>query len=952
MNPERWQEIEKLYNSALGVEPSQRESFLNEACAGDESLRKEVEQLLASQPQIERFIESPAMEVAARGLAKEQANVLANDLIGRTIAHYRIQAKIGQGGMGEVFLADDTSLHRKVALKFLPPEMQQDPVAHKRFLREARSAAALDNPYICSVHEVGEFEGKDFIVMEYVDGQTLMDKLRRGRLPLNQALQIATEVAEALQTAHGKGIVHRDLKPSNIMLMKTGHAKVMDFGLAKQIIPPGGIESQEEAISAMTRTGMTIGTLAYMSPEQLRGDEVDARSDIFSFGVVLYEMLAGIHPFKKATGMDTAAAILHEEPDLLGKAAKGIPPNLETVIGRCLRKDLARRFHHMDDVKVELEEVMEQGDSAPVSEAHVAMRGISRRWLWTVAICIVLLAAGTWIWRIRMGSALPPPKVVELTSYAGYEFSPTFSPDGNKVAFVWNKPEIGHLDIYVKAVGETHALQLTSDPAGSYGPAWSPDDRYIAFARSGSAEKTGIYLVSPISGPERKIFDFPSNGRLSWTPDSRFLASARDRPSEFTGEDPSGIYLIPIEGGTERRLTHPKAPAADTDISISPDGRLVCFVRYAAAYNGDIYCQPFGQDGSNQGEPRRITHHNYPIGEISWSRDGESVVYSVNRTLNEGSQLWRAWVGADVPPTRVEIAGLNAFSPAVAPSKNRLAFASGTRQGNNIWRLRLGGTAESLLTSPADEEDSEFSPDGQRIVFQSTRAGSTMDIWVSNADGSNPVQLTHEEGSAGTPHWSGDGQFVIFDLHAPDGSASLYSINANGGRARRLTPREVEAVMGCWSPDGKWIYFTSNRSGVRNIWRIPAAGGEFRQITRHGADRSHVSLDGRTVYFTKETSPELFAIPSDGGDERKIADSVEPRCFTVAKGGIYYIKPCQKGPSGELHCIQPETSRDRFISVLEGNFGMGLTVSPDGKTVLYSRSVYANADLMLLENFR
>jgi len=314
MDPERYQKVKNLCQSALDIEQGMRGAYLREACAGDESLRKEVEALLAHQVEAEGFLRDPAMELAAQELAKDQANLPSRDLIGRTIAHYRVIEKIGEGGMGEVFLADDISLHRKVALKFLSQEMKQDAAARKRFIREAHSAAALDHPFICHINEVGESEGRDFIVMEYVDGRTLKDRLARGSLQLKEALQIAIEVAEALEAAHGKAIIHRDIKPANIMITKAGHAKVMDFGLAKQLIPPGGIENQEETVTALTRSGMTLGTLAYMSPEQLRGEAVDARSDIFSFGAVLYEMLAGIHPFKKKTGMDTASAILNAAP--------------------------------------------------------------------------------------------------------------------------------------------------------------------------------------------------------------------------------------------------------------------------------------------------------------------------------------------------------------------------------------------------------------------------------------------------------------------------------------------------------------------------------------------------------------------------------------------------------------------------------------------------------------
>ncbi len=261
-----------------------------------------------------------------------------------------------------MFLAEDTSLNRNVALKFLPPEMQQDAVAHKRFLREAHSAAALDHLFICHINEVGMSAGKDFIVMEHVDGQTLRDRLAKGPLPLKEAIRIAGEVAEALEEAHENRIVHRDLKPVNIMLTRKGHAKVMDFGLAKQLIPLGGIENQEETVTALTRSGMTLGTLAYMSPEQLRGEAVDVRSDIFSFGVVLYEMLAGIHPFKRETGMDTAGAILKDAPQPLGELRPDVPVLLQHIVKRMLAKDSADRYLSIHEVQTDLKELLEEPD--------------------------------------------------------------------------------------------------------------------------------------------------------------------------------------------------------------------------------------------------------------------------------------------------------------------------------------------------------------------------------------------------------------------------------------------------------------------------------------------------------------------------------------------------------------------------------------------------------------
>ncbi len=501
MNPERWRQIEQIYNSVLERRPEDRETFLCEACAGDENLRKEVESLLACDGRAEHFIEQPAMEVAAQVMAKDKGDANFESRIGRNVAHYRILEKIGEGGMGIVYRAQDTRLERHVAIKSLPDIFAADPSRLARFEREARILATLNHPNIASIHGLEEYDGKRFLILELVEGKTLAEPLKKGRIPLDETLEICGQIAAGLEAAHEKGIIHRDLKPSNIKRTPEGKVKILDFGLAKALESQGvgGQGSEDGPIETCTETGVILGTAAYMSPEQAKGKPVDKRTDIWAFGCILFECLTGRRAFPGETISETLAAIIKEEPawDAL---PHGIPDKVRDLLKRCLRKDPEHRLRDIGDAQLEIEEsrspaLTPDSRRVPNHRRIIAAAGIA-------LVSIILIASG-WLFLNRSRLAKEAPlTIVPLITYPGTAGSPTFSPDGNDIAFSWNGEKQDNVDIYRKMIGRGQTLRLTSDPAADGMPAWSPDGRHIAFLRYLDWGRYGVFLLPALGGSE------------------------------------------------------------------------------------------------------------------------------------------------------------------------------------------------------------------------------------------------------------------------------------------------------------------------------------------------------------------------------------------------------------------------------------------------------------------
>jgi len=510
MEREPWGQVEQIFHAALQVEESRRGELVTQWCAGDEDLRREVESLLAHHNEAGSFIETPAFEREAIAAGVRAILAPANpgrDLKKTLVAHYRILDEIGIGGMGVVYKAEDTKLGRSVALKFLPDHLAKDPAAVERFRREARAASALNHSSICTIHDVGNEGGRYYIAMELLEGQTLREAILRGPLDLQRALEIAIQIADGLEASHQKGILHRDIKPANLFLTTEGKTKILDFGVAKMAFKTADRASPSVS-TELTSGHAVLGTLQYMSPEQVLGKPLDAPTDLFSLGVVLYEMTTGQHPFTGETSGAIQNAILHKKPLTAGKLNPELPPELDQVISKALEKDPELRYQSAAELRTDLKRL--HRDRTSVDQLDVRKhKPKSRVYFWSSATAVFAAFVLLGLYLIIRSANTPAENVnvVPLTSYPGAEQFPTFSPDGNEVAFAWTGGEYGlDFDLYRKQIGSEKAVRLTTTHATSLAPAWSPDGRYIAYIRVGT-DYSGLYLVPALGGPERKLSD-------------------------------------------------------------------------------------------------------------------------------------------------------------------------------------------------------------------------------------------------------------------------------------------------------------------------------------------------------------------------------------------------------------------------------------------------------------
>ena len=879
---------------------------------------------------------------------------------------YELVELLGTGGMGEVYRARDPRLGREVALKVLPSDLAADPDRRERLLREARMMSALNHPNICTIHEIGSAGGLDYICVEYIEGPTLAALLEGPALSLERVLELSVPLAEALAYAHGKGILHRDLKPANIMISERG-PKILDFGLAKVLA--AGKSARDSKPS--TDSGLVMGTVAYMSPEQALGRKVDERSDIFSLGTVLYEMATGKRAFGVGTTTEVLDAVLHDEPIPLSRLRPELPAGLSLVVEKALRKDAPERYQHMAELAADLRHVGEP--AAP----RLTAAGRHRTSAMALGLAFLVMAALAVARVLRFRdtpSASPPPparvsavETVLLTSTPGRELEPALARDGQRVAFVWDGPQGDNFDLYTKVIGTETALRLTRHPAYDGSPAWSPDGRWIAFIRV-QGTRGSLLLIPSTGGPERKLRDVDPwfGSSVSFSPDGRRIAL-----SERTAAgSPFGVVLLDLDTRETIVVTRPDPSfAGDAFPAFSPDGGTLAFARIPAR-GASLHRQVLSVVPAGGGVPRSLAREDQVIGGLDWTRDGREIVFSAARNSTEGPLLWRVPVagGTPVPALGQDVPISNVFSAealtqvsrpfrlSVARAADRLVYAQ-SRYHTDIWGVDVvsarPGAARPLVTSTQLDEAPQFSPDGRRIAFSSTRASKNPQIWICDAEGAECAQVTTFKRDCGTPRWSPDSQRLVFDS-GETGHSELYVTEVGTGVSRRITFDNGSDIVPSWSRDGASIYFTSDRTGTYQVWRMPAAGGPAVAVTRGGGFAAFESLDGREVYFTRYAKPGLWAVPVSGGPERAVLD--QPSCWgywALGRRGIFVMDSA--GPGRPRIALQRRgAARLDAVAELPSEPACGesgLALSPDERTLLYV-GISRESDIVLIDKFR
>jgi Tol biopolymer transport system component len=943
VTPERWRQITELFHAARERDPRDRTAFLADACAGDEGVRREVESMLAQPASSGGFLDGPAFDAAPTLTGME-----GSDLTGRRFGLYHMQERIGAGGMGEVYRARDPKLGREVAIKVLPRAFTNDPERLARFEREARLLAALNHPHIGAIYGLEEADGVRGLVLELVPGETLAARLHRGPIRLTEALIIARQITEALDTAHERGIVHRDLKPANIKITPDGTVKVLDFGLAKFVVrgpDDGGVRLQSDLPRAPTRTndgteaGRIFGTTAYMSPEQTRGESVDKRADIWAFGCVLYEMLTGRAAFGSDTTSDTIAAILQSDPEWSALPA-AIPSSLRRLLQHCVQKDPRRRLRDIGDARLEL-------DHAAVSQevARPSPQRLSGMQWWAVAaLALVAVAAGWFVWdrrEVPTDNPLANARYTPFTDFPGDERDAAISPDGKFVVF--RSDRAGPFDAWLGQTDTGHLENLTQGTENDLGlpvrsQGFNGDGSEVWL--SGGVDRR-LRLVPLVGRREQRDFLGDMAVNVAWSADGgRYVYHTRD--------DGDPIIVADRNGVNTRQIAIDQADGHQHYPVWSLDGKWIYFVKgVQATYQWDLW-----RVAADGGDPERLTQHESDV-RYPAPIDLHTILYVARDRDGSGPWLWA--LDIDRKQTRRVSSGLQKYTSLAASADGRRLVASVGNPTASLWsvpildRLAEERDVEPFLLPTARALMPRFG--GRSLFYLSSRGGGD-GLWRYQGGQALEVWKGSEGGLLEPAAVSADGLRSVIVLRR-GGKLRLHVISGDGD-IRPLTEMIDARGAASWSPDAAWIVTGGIDSRGLGLFKIPVGGGEPTRLVDGPAYNPVWSPDGNVILYSgKNVGPlaPMRAVRPDGTpfDVPAIQLRVEGERYRFLPSGTGVVYMQGFLPSQDFWLLDLATKHRRPLTHLSGGAAMRtFDITQDGRRIVFDR-LRENSDIVLID---
>jgi serine/threonine protein kinase/Tol biopolymer transport system component len=949
MTPERWKQTEKLYHAARDRPPGERVAFLAEACPDDEALRRDVESLLNEQISADGLLDAPFR--AAAHIESEVTPPAA--LSGHTLGAYHLRSLLGAGGMGEVYRARDTKLGRDVAIKILPRAVTSDPDRLARFEREARMLAALNHPNICAIYGLEEADDLHFLILELVDGETLSQKLAKlpvlddqaSGLPVDEALTLARQVAEALEVAHEKGIVHRDLKPANVAITPDGVVKVLDFGLAK----PASDDARRSDPIGGTREGVILGTAAYMSPQQARGQVVDKRADIWAFGCVLYEMLTGRVAFAGETVSDTIGKILEREPDWSALPA-ATPAAIRRLLRRCLAKDPKQRLRDIGDVRIEIDTI---DDAVPeVADVTVKPPSSARsRATWLPWVALVALAAGVGVWEARrtvtpLENPLANARFTRFADWEGTEGGAEISPDGKFVAFLADKA--GEFDIWLSQVGTGDFRNLTKD-IRALQPSFATF-RKIGFSCDGTEISFSFdngpsmaQMMVPLMGGAPRAFLDTGATAPSCSPDGTRL-------TYFKNEDGDPVFVADRTGADTRQVLAQKGMHHHNPVW-SSDGQWIYLARGLDPTDEmDVWrVRPSGES------LERLTERGTAVNFVA-PLDTRTLLYVGRAEDRSGPWLWSLDVERKV--TRRVSSGLGQYTSVSASRDGRRVVATVANPSVSLWRVPLlDRQAEDRDVHPVSLPTARaLAPrfSGTSLFYLSS-VGTGDGLWRVQDGQASEVSRGANVGLSEPPAVSRDGSRVAIIVRR-EGKRHLVIVSADGRSSRTLAPSlDIQGAAGQgtadWSPDGMWIVTGGRDAQGPGLFKIPVDGGAPVRLVDGKADNPIWSPDGNLIvyagkFFTGQV--ELLGVRPDGTPVELPPVRARPGGYRFLPNGtgLVYLPFI---PSLDFSLVDFATKTSRQLTRLSNQGALGIfDITPDGKGIVFDRS-RENSDIVLID---